>query len=306
MMRIGVDLGGSKIEILALDHNGKDCWSQRITTPQGDYQATLTAITELVHDAESQLGQTATVGICIPGTLSTDTGLIKNANSTCLIGQKLDSDLERSLQRPIRLANDADCFALSEAYDGAAKGACSVFGVILGTGVGGGIVIHNRLLSGPNGIAGEWGHNPLPWSDPAQDQDFPCYCGKSGCIETYLSGPGFSRQHALLTQQPPIRVEQIMQQLDAAAPYSRQAFEQYCDRLARSLASVINLLDPEVIVLGGGLSNIRALYTEIPVRWGSYVFSDRVNTQLKPALHGDASGVRGAAWLWNETLNRNT
>ncbi len=299
MLRIGVDLGGTKIEILALDSSGKRCWSRRVATPQGDYAATLAAITRLVLDAESALGQTASVGVCIPGTLSADNGRIKNANSTCLIGQPLDRDLERSLQRSIRLANDADCFALSEACDGAAAGAANVFGVILGTGVGGGIILGGQLLAGPNGIAGEWGHNPLPWADPQQDPALPCYCGKRGCIETYLSGPGLSQHYALLSGQAPLRVEQIIQAVAAGDPRAIQALEYYADRLARSLACVINLLDPQVIVLGGGLSNIAALYSEIPARWGAYVFSDRVNTLLRPALHGDASGVRGAAWLWN-------
>lgn len=302
MLRIGVDLGGTKIELLALDQHGKRCWNRRVATPQGDYAATVAAITQLVFEAEAALGQTGSFGIAIPGTLSADSGRVKNANSTCLIGRPLDQDLQHALKRPVRLANDADCFALSEATDGAAQGATSVFGVILGTGVGGGIVIRGRLLAGTNGIAGEWGHNPLPWADPQQDPALLCYCGKRGCIETYLSGPGFSQLHALLTDRPRISVEQIMRRFEAADPQAQQTFELYCDRLARSLASVINLLDPEVIVLGGGLSNIAALYSEIPARWGAYVFSDRVNTRLKPALHGDASGVRGAAWLWpNDT-----
>jgi len=306
MLRIGIDLGGTKIEILALDSDGTSCWSRRIATPQGDYAATLAAITALVVEAESALGQTASVGICIPGTLSADSGRIKNANSTCLIGQPLDRDLEQSLQRKIRLANDADCFALSEARDGAAVGATHMFGVILGTGVGGGIVAGGQLLAGPNGIAGEWGHNPLPWADPRHDPALPCYCGKQGCIETYLSGPGFSQQHAILSDLIPIGAEQIIQAVAAGNPTAVTAFEHYADRLARSLACVINLLDPQVIVLGGGLSNITALYKEIPARWGAYVFSDRVNTLLKPALHGDASGVRGAAWLWNNDSDAHT
>lgn len=298
MLYIGIDLGGTKIEILALDRIGNPCWGRRIATPQGDYRATLAAIVELVLTAEAELKLRGSVGICIPGTLSAASGRVKNANSTCLNGQPLQRDLQDALQRPLRFANDADCFALSEATDGAAQGAASALGVILGTGVGGGVVIQGRLLAGPNGIAGEWGHNPLPWAAPLQDPALPCYCGKSGCIETYLSGPGFSQQHALLTGHSRISPEQIMARVEGADPQARQAFEHYCDRLARSLASVINLLDPEVIVLGGGLSKIAALYSEIPARWGAYVFSDRVNTRLKPALHGDASGVRGAAWLW--------
>ncbi|MEH6471570.1 MAG: ROK family protein [Halopseudomonas sp.] len=300
-MRIGVDLGGTKIEILALDARGKDCYRHRIATPQGDYPATISAITQLVLDAEAKLQQTATVGICIPGTLSPDNGLIKNANSTCLIGQPLDQDLQRSLKRPLRLANDADCLALSEACDGAAREADSVFGVILGTGVGGGIVYQGQLLSGPNGIAGEWGHNPLPWMDPQQDPALPCYCGKQGCIETYLSGPGFSQHHALVSGHPAIDAQQIMADVEAKQPQAMASFDRYCDRLARGLACVINMLDPDAIVLGGGLSNIASLYSEIPARWDAYVFSDRVNTRLVAAQHGDASGVRGAAWLWHNS-----
>ncbi len=296
-MRIGVDLGGTKIEIVALDNTGQRCWNRRVATPQGDYRATVAAIVDLVREAEQQTGQANRIGVCIPGTLSPDHGLVKNANSTCLIGQPLDRDLQQLLGRQVTLANDADCFALSEATDGAGQGANTVFGVILGTGVGGGIVHQGQLLSGPNGIAGEWGHNPLPWSDPLRDSALPCYCGKRGCLETYLSGPGLSQQHALLTGLPTAPAEQIIQQLDQGEPLAQRVFDQYCDRLARGLASVINLLDPDLIVLGGGLSNIQRLYNEIPRRWGQYVFSDRVNTQLAAAQHGDASGVRGAAWL---------
>ncbi len=296
-MRIGVDLGGTKIEIVALDNTGQRCWNRRVATPQGDYRATVAAIVDLVREAEQQTGQANRIGVCIPGTLSPDHGLVKNANSTCLIGQPLDRDLQQLLGRQVTLANDADCFALSEATDGAGQGANTVFGVILGTGVGGGIVHQGQLLSGPNGIAGEWGHNPLPWSDPLRDSALPCYCGKRGCLETYLSGPGLSQQHALLTGLPTAPAEQIIQQLDQGEPLAQRVFDQYCDRLARGLASVINLIDPDLIVLGGGLSNIQRLYNEIPRRWGQYVFSDRVNTQLAAAQHGDASGVRGAAWL---------
>ncbi|MEH6650493.1 MAG: ROK family protein [Motiliproteus sp.] len=296
-MRFGVDLGGTKIELMALDQKGQCCYRRRIATPQQNYAATVAAITTLVTDAEAQLGQTARVGICIPGTLSPDHGRVKNANSTCLIGQLLDQDLQQALGRPVQLANDADCFTLSETTDGAAQGANCVFGVILGTGVGGGITHNGQLLNGPNRIAGEWGHNPLPWSDPQQDPPLPCYCGKQGCIETFLSGPGLSQHYALQTGQSAITAEQIVAQAAAGDPEAQQVVDVYCDRLARGLASVINLLDPDVVVLGGGLSNIEALYQQIPARWGRYIFSDSVNTRLVAAQHGDASGVRGAAWL---------
>lgn len=299
-MQIGIDLGGTKIEIAVLDPQGRRSYSQRVATPTGDYLATLEAIIELVETAEQQLGQQGSVGICIPGTLSPDHGRVKNANSTCLIGQPLDKDLQHRLKRPIRLANDADCFALSEAIDGAGQGAKTVFGVILGTGVGGGIVYRQQLLSGPNRIAGEWGHNPLPWPREDDLPSLPCYCGKHGCIETYLSGPGLSAQH-LQRHDQRLSAEQLVAHAESGERQAQDSLGRYYDQLARSLASVINLLDPEVIVLGGGLSNVKRLYTEIPARWNDYVFSDQVNTRLAAAQHGDASGVRGAAWLWPST-----
>lgn len=290
-LNLGIDLGGSKVEIIAL-RNGQPCLRKRAPTPQGDYPQTLALIASLVEESERLLNARGTVGVGIPGTRSPDHGRIKNANSTCLIGHDLQGDLEQRLQRPVRLANDADCFALSEARDGAAAGASSVFGVILGTGVGGGLVLHGQLLSGPNAIAGEWGHNPLPWRTVSDGPSRRCYCGKEDCIETFLSGPGWAARSGL--------------GLDASAlacaaeqePVARQALLRYCDQLARGLASVINLIDPEVIVLGGGLSNIQALYREVPPLLGRYVFSDQVNTRLLQARHGDSSGVRGAAWLW--------
>ena len=311
-MRIGVDLGGTKIELCALsDDQTAPLLRRRVATPQGDYHATVDAIRTLVYQAEAELGCQASVGVCIPGTLSPDHGRVKNANSVCLIDQPLDRDLQQALQRPVRLANDADCFALSEASDGVGAGATTVFGVILGTGVGGGIVHCGRLLSGPNRIAGEWGHNPLPWRDSKSEPALPCYCGKRGCIETYLSGPGFARHYQQTIDQlaidhqlhgtnhpPSLTAEQIVARADAGEPQAQQALERYCDQLARSLAGVINLLDPERIVLGGGLSNIDPLYQRVPELWEGYVFSDKVNTQLLKAQHGDASGVRGAAWLW--------
>ncbi|PKO93668.1 MAG: fructokinase [Betaproteobacteria bacterium HGW-Betaproteobacteria-10] len=297
-MRIGIDLGGSKIEIIALDVNGAVLLRQRSATPQGDYQATLQAIAQLVSASESQLGQRGTVGIGIPGAESLHSGRIKNANSTCLIGQPLRRDLQTLLQRPVRLANDANCFALSEAVDGSGRKASVVFGVILGTGVGGGIVIRQQVLAGANAIAGEWGHNPLPAPGP---DDFPqpaCYCGRSGCIETYLSGPALAADHYRHSGQslPPEEIDQRAKVGDVACEATLQRYER---RLGRALAGVINILDPEIIVLGGGLSKMARLYRHLPERCGQHVFSDVFNTPIVPPQHGDSSGVRGAAWLWN-------
>ena len=269
LSRIGIDLGGTKIEALALDAAGRQTFRKRVPTPRGDYDATLKTIASLVAEAGE-----GSVGVGIPGALSHATGLVKNANSTWLIGKPLKQDLERALGREVRIANDANCFALSEAADGAAAGAEVVFGVILGTGVGGGLVVRGRIVEGANSIAGEWGHNPLPLPR-AEDMPLrPCYCGRAGCIETYLSGPALER--------------------DGGEP----ALDLYCERLARALAGVINLLDPDVIVLGGGVSNIARLYDQVPKLWPRYVFSDQIATRLLPPKHGDSSGVRGAAWLW--------
>jgi fructokinase len=284
--RIGIDLGGTKIEALALDANGREVFRKRIPTPRGEYEATISAVQSLVRE----IGE-GTVGIGIPGAESRATGLIKNANSTWLIGKPLAKDLEAALGRPVRLENDANCFALSEATDGAGKGAPVVFGVILGTGVGGGIVVDGKVIRGANAIAGEWGHNALP--QPV-NQDFPlppCYCGRAGCIESYLSGPGLSRDHERVTGER-LAPEQVV--------LHEKTMARYEERLARALASVINVLDPEVIVLGGGMSNVARLYTQVPRFWGRHVFSDRVATRLVPPVHGDSSGVRGAAWLWND------
>jgi fructokinase len=302
-LRFGLDLGGSKIEIIALDPGGHALLRQRVATPQGDYSATLQAIAQLVSHAERELGRQGSVGLGIPGAESAGSGLIKNANSTCLIGKPLRSDLQNLLQRDIRVENDANCFALSEAIDGAGQGATAVFGVILGTGVGGGIVINGQLLSGANHIAGEWGHVPLP--DSAQEPLPParCYCGRQGCIETWLSGPALTADHArhsgvTLTPQ---RLAELAGQGD---PASRASFERYLRRLARALAMVVNILDPEVIVLGGGLSNCPLLAATIPQLWGEHIFSDQVHTRLRTNLHGDSSGVRGAAWLWGRDAVR--
>lgn len=295
-LKLGVDLGGTKIEIIALD-NGIQRLRRRVLTPQGDYQQTVARIVSLVEDCERELGQRGSVGVGIPGTRSPDHGRIKNANSQCLIGQDLQGDLEQCLQRPVRLANDADCFALSEACDGAGAGALTVFGVILGTGVGGGLVVGQQLVNGPNAITGEWGHNPLPWRREEDGPTRRCYCGQDDCIETFLSGPGWAARSDLGMDASALV---SAAQSDHAA--AQQALARYCDQLARGLASVINLIDPYVIVLGGGLSNTAALYQQVLPLLPRYVFSDQVNTRLVQARHGDSSGVRGAAWLWNDAL----
>lgn len=296
-LRLGVDLGGTKIEIIALDAAGTTLLRERAATPGGDYAATLDAIVGLVRRAEARCGGRGSVGIGTPGALSRASGRLKNSNSVCLNGQPLKEDLQARLARPVRLANDANCFALSEATDGAAADAEVVFGVILGTGTGAGIVVNRRILTGPNGIAGEWGHNPLPWPRDEERPGPPCYCGRYGCIETFVSGPGMQRDHERTsgTQLAPPAITAAAAQ---GEPACQATLDRYCDRLARSLAHVINVLDPDAIVLGGGMSNIDILYQEIPRRWAEYVFSDRVDTRLLRPCYGDASGVRGAAWLW--------
>jgi fructokinase len=295
-LRLGVDLGGTKIALIALDAAGHACWRERVATPQGDYAATVMAIVDLVARAEAALGGRGRVGIGTPGAISPATGRLRNANSTCLNGQPLREDLERLLQRPVQMANDANCFALSEATDGAAAGAAVVFGVILGTGVGGGIVVHGQVLTGPNAIAGEWGHNPLPWPQPDELPGPPCYCGKTGCLETWLSGPGLAADHQRVTGQA-VSVEQIVARAGTGDAACQATLARHADRLARGLAQVINILDPDCIVLGGGLSHLQHLYEAVPARWGRYVFSDTVRTRLLAPRFGDASGVRGAAWL---------
>ena len=299
-LRIGIDLGGSKIEAAAIDRQGDIRARRRIATPAGDYHGTVAAIAGLVAAIESEIGArapAASVGIGIPGTIVAATGLVKNANSTWLNHRPLGRDVEAALGRPVRFANDADCFALSEASDGAASGCGTVFGVILGTGVGGGIVIGGHLLVGINAIAGEWGHNPLPAPLPDELPGPSCYCGRSGCIETFLSGPGLAADHRHHTGQDRAG-PQIAADAAAGDRDSRMTLDRYADRLARALAGVINLIDPDAIVLGGGLSSLEFLYDEVPRRWGRYIFSDTVLTRLLPPRHGDASGVRGAAWLW--------
>jgi fructokinase len=324
-LRIGIDLGGTKVEGIVLD-GSREAARLRVDTPRGDYGATLGAIAAMVDALERQTATGATVGIGIPGTISPSTGLVKNANSAWLIGQPLQTDLERRLERPVRVANDANCFAISEATDGAATDAEVVFGVIVGTGVGGGITVKGRVISGPNRIAGEWGHNPLPWPD-GDDVRRLCYCGKRGCIETFLSGPGLSADHETVAgiRLNPAQIVEAANRGDAAA---EQTLRRYEHRMARALASIINVLDPDVIVLGGGMSNIARLYRHVPTLWDEFVFScnvslagsprgpersaphetqglapqvkEVVKTRLVAARHGDASGVRGAAWLWSE------
>ena len=297
-LRLGVDLGGTKIEIVALGDAGQQLLRRRIATPQSDYAATIGAVSRLVMAVETELGQRGSLGIGIPGAESLTNGLIKNANSTCLIGRPLRADLEALLQREIRLANDANCFALSEATDGAGRTAEVVFGVILGTGVGGGIVVRGRLLNGANAIAGEWGHNPLPLPEAA-DLPLPaCYCGRCGCIETYLCGPALTRDHAQQTRET-LTPALIDQRANAGDPTCEATLQRYEARLGRALAGVINLLDPQVIVLGGGLSNLQRLYRNLPACCGPHVFSDHFYTKILPPAHGDSSGVRGAAWLWD-------
>jgi fructokinase len=296
-IRIGIDLGGTKIEAAALDSEGVIRYRRRAATPSGDYAGTIRVVCALVAALEGELGESGTVGVGIPGAISPATGLVKNANSTCLIGHPFDQDLAAALGRPVRLANDADCFALSEAVDGAAAGAPTVFGVILGTGVGGGVVVRGRLLDGPNAIAGEWGHSPLPWPRDDERPGARCYCGKHGCVETFVSGPGMARDHATANGEALSALE-IAARAEAGDARADTTLRRYEDRLARALATVINLIDPHVIVLGGGLGQIARLYRSVPALWGAHVFSDTVATRLAPPRYGDSSGVRGAAWLW--------
>jgi fructokinase len=296
-LRIGVDLGGTKIEATALDRAGAVHGRRRVATPSGDYRATIAAIVELVSGLERDLGAGATVGIGMPGAISPVSGLVKNANSTCLNGRPLGRDLEAALGRPVRLANDANCFTLSEATDGAAAGLSAVFGVILGTGVGGGLAVKGRLLVGANAIAGEWGHTPLPWPAPDESPGPPCYCGRRGCIETFLSGPALAADHRRHGG-PALAAAEIAAAAERGDPAARATIERHAERLARGLAVVVNLLDPDAIVLGGGLSAIARLYERVPLLWSRWIFSDAVATRLLAPRHGAASGVRGAAWLW--------
>ena len=295
-MRIGVDLGGTKIEAVAMDARGRIVARRRRAAPSHSYREMLHAIVSLVREIEAAIGGEARVGLGTPGALCPSTGRIKNSNSTCLNGQRLDCDLACALGREIRIANDANCFVLSEAVDGAGAGAEFVFGVIVGTGTGGGMAVSGRVLTGCNAIAGEWGHNPLPWPEHDETPGPACYCGRRGCIETFLSGPGMARdfqEHTGVSLSPAEIVART-----GSDPRAEQCLARYEQRMAKALAHVVNLFDPEVIVLGGGLSKIERLYRNVPRRWGGFVFSEHIGTRLRPPVHGDASGVRGAAWLW--------
>lgn len=297
-MRIGIDLGGTKIEGLALAGDGREIERRRVPAPRGSYDESVRAVAALVAAIEAAVKDRGTVGVGIPGAMSQATGLIKNANSTWLNGRRLGDDLSQALGRPVRLANDANCFALSEATDGAAAGAAVVFGVIIGTGTGGGLVINGQLIAGANAIAGEWGHNPLPAPEDDERPGPPCYCGRSGCIETFLSGPALARNYIALGGDE-VSAADVAARADRGEARAIACLERYERRFARAIASIINVVDPDVIVLGGGLSNITRLYERVPQLWGPHIFSDRVDTRLVRAKHGDASGVRGAAWLWD-------
>jgi fructokinase len=296
-LRLGVDVGGTKIEIIALARGGRELLRRRVATPHGDYRAILQGVAGLVREAEQELGERGSVGVGTPGSISRATGLLRGSNSTCLNAKPIQADLEALLGREVRIGNDANCFALSEASDGAGMGADTVFGVILGTGVGGGIVVRGNILVGANAIAGEWGHNPLPWPTEEERPGAQCFCGQSGCIETFLSGPGLERDHFSATGERLASVD-----IDARAASGdvgcEQSMRRYEQRLARALAHVINILDPNTIVLGGGMSNMQRLYAAVPALWAAWIFSDRVDTSLVRNEHGDSSGVRGAAWLW--------
>jgi fructokinase len=296
MLRIGIDLGGTKIEIIALAPDGRELLRRRQPTPQADYQAILGAIAALLREAETQLGETGTVGVGTPGSIARATGLLRGSNSVCLNGRPIKADLEALLARQVSITNDANCFALSEATDGAGAAAEVIFGVILGTGVGGGIVVRGQVLTGANSIAGEWGHNPLPWPGDDERPGFPCFGGHSGCIETFLSGPGMERDHRHAGGEA-LSAHVIAARAASGDGACDATLRRYEERLARALAHVINIVDPDVIVLGGGMSNVERLYGNVPRLWSRWVFSDRVDTRLLRHRHGDSSGVRGAAWL---------
>ena len=296
MLRLGIDLGGTKTEIIALGVDGGELLRRRVETPKEDYGGILKTVARLVRDAEAELGDRGSVGVGTPGSISRATGLLRGSNSVCLNGKPIKADLEALLGREVRITNDANCFALSEATDGAAAGAEIVFGVILGTGVGGGIVVRGHVLTGPNAIAGEWGHNPLPWPKDDERPGYPCFAGHSGCIETFLSGPGIERDH-LRANGEALTSHDIGARAAIGDAACEATLRRYEERLARALAHVINILDPDVIVLGGGMSNVQRLYVNVPTLWGPRVFSDRVDTRLVKHRYGDSSGVRGAAWL---------
>ena len=295
--RIGIDWGGTKIEILAIDRQGRELHRQRILTPRGDYPGAIRAATELVNSIENQLGETCTIGVGMPGIINPRTGLVKNANSTWLIGKPLQADLEKSLGREVRCSNDANCLALSEAIDGAGAGKHAVFAAILGTGCGAGIAIGGQVHSGLNGLAGEWGHNPLPWQSPDEFPGRPCYCGQLGCIETWLSGTGFAADYERQTGTHK-SAEEIVASASTGNAQAIAALDRYEGRLARALAQIINILDPDIIVLAGGMSKVERLYRNVPPLIPQNVFGKESATTVVPAKHGDSSGVRGAAWLW--------
>ncbi|ECH9259001.1 fructokinase [Salmonella enterica subsp. enterica] len=299
-MRIGIDLGGTKTEVIALDDAGEQRFRHRLPTPREDYQQTIETIATLVDMAEQATDQTGSVGIGIPGSLSPYTGVVKNANSTWLNGQPFDTDVSRRLKREVRLANDANCLAVSEAVDGAAAGAQTVFAVIIGTGCGAGVALNGRAHIGGNGTAGEWGHNPLPWMDDDElryREEIPCYCGKQGCIETFISGTGFATDYQRLSGKT-LKGDEIIRLVDAQDAVAELALSRYELRLAKALSHVVNILDPDVIVLGGGMSNVERLYKTVPSLMKSFVFGGECETPVRKARHGDSSGVRGAAWLW--------
>lgn len=298
-MRIGIDLGGTKIEGIAIDHGGQELARRRIATPPG-YEGSIAAIADLVAALESQAGAPArAVGVGMPGSISPATGLARNGNSTWLNGRPFDRDLAAALGRPVRAANDANCFALSEATDGAAAGAQIVFGVILGTGCGGGVVVDGRVRDGASGVAGEWGHNPLPWASAEESRIAPCWCGRTGCMETWVAGPSIARDH-VRAGGAPMKASEIAALAEAGDAQAAATIARWSDRLARGLAAIVNVLDPDVIVFGGGVSKIAALYRDVPPLLERYVFSDFVAAKLVQNKHGDSSGVRGAAWLWRE------
>ncbi len=303
LIRIGIDLGGTKIEAIALARDGREVARRRISAPQGDYQATIQALAAITREVEQIAGSTGSVGIGMPGSISPSTGLVQNANSVWLNGRQLKDDLQTALGREVRFANDANCFAISEAVDGAAAGARTVFGVILGTGCGGGIVIDRSIVNGPRGIGGEWGHNPLPWAGDDEHPGPTCWCGRPGCLETWISGSGLARDHERVTGKA-LRGEDIVRLAAKGDPQARATLSRHADRLARGLAHIVNLIDPDVIVLGGGLSKLTHLYDEVPRLMQRWVFADNPVVTLKPPRWGDASGVRGAAWLWDDANPR--
>lgn len=300
-MRIGIDLGGTKIEGVVLDSTGKEVVRSRISSPKGCYSKTLDAIAKLVDEIDPMPGKHAPIGIGIPGTVSPATGLVKNANSTWLIGHPIDRDLSARLDRPVRVANDANCFAISEATDGAGRDAGTVFGVIIGTGVGGGLVVNGEVVTGANAVSGEWGHTPLPWMTAEEYPGATCYCGRHGCIETFVSGPAFETAFAQTTGRK-LNAAEIAEAAEAGESDAGMALDRFEDQLGRALTVLINVIDPDVIVLGGGLSNIARLYENLPANVARYAFSDAVHTPIVPAVHGDSGGVRGAAWLWPDQL----